>query len=164
MLMHARNTWIALVVIAAMGCAPKGKATSGTDPVRPGPVEQPQEVEKVEPGGTCRVEKLGSCGEELEAVARCFFASVTAGQAEPGGTPLGAFMAEHATGEECEPLELEKGCQALELSGGGEVAHEHELAAHDNHEDKDVMHIVYTFSSGDCGEKAESRIELHVGE
>jgi hypothetical protein len=38
------------------------------------------------------------------------------------------------------------------------------MAAHDNHEDGDVMHIVYTFSSGSCEETAESRIELHVGQ
>ena len=153
-----------MAVIAAMGCAPKSKATGGADPVKPETIEQPEKIEKVEPGGTCRVEKLGSCGEELEAVARCFFASVTAGQAEPGDTPLGTFLAEHATGGDCEPLELEKGCKVLELSGGGEVVHGHDMAAHDNHEDRDVMHIVYTFSSGDCGETAESRIELHVGE
>jgi len=156
--MTGRSICIAMALVAAAGCAPKSKATPGTDPVKQ------EKIEKAEPGGTCRVEKLGSCQEELEAVASCFFASVTAAQAEPGETPLGTFLAEHATGTDCEPLELEKECGTLELSGGAAVMHAHEMAAHDNYDDHDVMHIVYTFSSDACEGTAESRIELHVGQ
>ncbi len=145
-----------MALVAAAGCAPKSAST-------PEPASAPP-AEKVQGGGTCRVAKMDSCTAELEAVARCFHACVTAAQAEPGEAPLAAFLAEHGSGEDCALLGIEGPCGTLELSGGGEVTHAHEMSSHDNLDDHDVMHIVYTFSSGSCGGTAESRIELHVGQ
>ncbi len=161
--MTDRSIWVALALVAAVGCAPKSKATPGTYPVTAPPAQEP-EAKKAEAGAACRVAEMDSCEAELEAVAKCFHACVSAAQEEPGETPLAAFLAEHGSGVACEPLGIEGPCAKLVLSDGGEVAFEHEMASHDNYDDHDVMHIVYAFSAGTCSGKAEIGIELHIGQ
>ncbi|MBW2262414.1 MAG: hypothetical protein JRG91_10615 [Deltaproteobacteria bacterium] len=165
--MAVRNIWIALALVVVSGCAHKSKVTPEADPGTSPPAQATASgtsTPAVEAAleGTCKVAELDSCEAELEAVARCFHACVTAAQKEPGEMPLVAFIAEHAAGEACESLEIEKKCGKLVLSGGGEIVHEHEMTSHDNFGDHDVMHIVYTFSAESCPEKAKTEIELHI--
>jgi hypothetical protein len=160
----ARSTCLALVVIAALGCAPKKSVPPGPPAPQPSPAkESPAVPEPPVSGNACRVTEMDSCKDELEAVARCFFDGVTAAQEEPGEKPLAVFLAANAPDvEACRSIGIDETCEKLLLSGGDEVTHTHEMVSHDHYADHDVMYIVYTFSAGSCPGKAEARIELHL--
>lgn len=120
---------------------------------------QAETTSSTEPA-TCTVPKMGSCQAELDAIASCFYHSVSIAQKEPGKTPLGAFLVRDG---ECSALELAEACERLQLSDGAEVAFEKRTGSHDNLGTTEITHIVYTFSADTCPETAESEIQLHIG-
>jgi hypothetical protein len=163
--MIAGCTCAVFALALALGCAPKRSGENATNPPSsPSPEKEAlPEPETPAVDQTCQVVHMETCKDELEAVARCFYDSVTEAQKEPGEMPLARFLAENASSvDSCSAIGIDESCETLRLSGGDAVKHAHEMAAHDNYEDHDVMHIVYTFSAESCPAKAEAKIELHI--
>jgi hypothetical protein len=152
----------------ALGCASSSAETGKPvdKPTPPGPVEP---AAKPAPAG--KVE-FASCGEHLEAIAKCFFEVVTQIQREPReGEPIARFLGEatwqiaaghvHAA---CTPLGLDARSTRLLLGDGSEVL----VAKSEESRDEmfggaTVWHFVYRFASPTCEHTAEIGIDLWAG-
>lgn len=122
-------------------------------------------------GPTAVVGGVGSCREQLDRVATCFYASVSLLQAEPGPEEsLGQFLGRAAAAGDdqwrstCADLGLGPETTRLLLAGGGEVTFRHDDVSHDSLEGGvSTLHIQYTFSASSCPDEGVTTIELTVG-